>query len=557
MKKILFVLFMLFCFSNTSFAKTAYEILDEVPVQHNGRVKPFASFAREAAFGVTGKEKFEGLSASPLVWGWILTPEKFASKPLIPVPFKPLQKEFGLMIIGGKISPELLLGNQEFQEKVRAAAEKQARKENLPLIEKKRLELYASAVMFQQIANAEIPGWLAHPDETLAGWMPLQGFSGEMNLKKIEMFYPADKLKEVSESFSALMKSLPAGADSVEAVQAAAGVKQSLQRLFESKNIFLDRKILQAEITYDRMHPFGWSWKLYFLAALLFISASLFFKSGPLGASAARTALILYVAGFVIHAYGFYLRCLIAGRPPVSNMYESIIWVSWAVAFFSLILFSFYRSFLIPLSASLVASLALVIAESFPAVLNPSITPLVPVLRSNLWLTVHVLTITLSYGAFALAWGIGHFAIAGFLFSPQNEEKNRTLSLYLYRAVQIGVVLLAAGTVLGGVWANYSWGRFWGWDPKETWALIALLGYLAVLHGRFAGWLGTFGTTVGCVAAFLGVVMAWYGVNYVLAAGLHSYGFGGGGAPYVLAVCLADLALVLGAAWFYNHRKKA
>jgi ABC-type transport system involved in cytochrome c biogenesis permease subunit len=95
------------------------------------------------------------------------------------------------------------------------------------------------------------------------------------------------------------------------------------------------------------------------------------------------------------------------------------------------------------------------------------------------------------------------------------------------------VVLLAAGTILGGVWANYSWGRFWGWDPKETWALIALLGYVAILHGRLAGWLRERGFTIGVVAAFLGVLMAWYGVNFILGVGLHSYGFSKGGLPYV------------------------
>jgi cytochrome c biogenesis factor len=127
---------------------------------------------------------------------------------------------------------------------------------------------------------------------------------------------------------------------------------------------------------------------------------------------------------------------------------------------------------------------------------------------------------------------------------------------YLYRTLQIGVVLLAAGTVLGGVWANYSWGRFWGWDPKETWALIALLGYLTVLHGRFAGWLGPFGFAVASTIAFLGVLMAWYGVNFVLAAGLHSYGFGGGGLPYVAAAVVFDIAILAGLTVAYYKNKK-
>ena len=111
--------------------------------------------------------------------------------------------------------------------------------------------------------------------------------------------------------------------------------------------------------------------------------------------------------------------------------------------------------------------------------------------------------------------------------------------------MQFGVVLLAAGTLLGGVWADYSWGRFWGWDPKEVWALIALLGYVVLLHMRYVGWVGQFGFAVGCVVSFLFVAMAWYGVNFVLGAGLHSYGFGNGGVQYVGIFTLAEIAFVI------------
>jgi hypothetical protein len=113
-------------------------------------------------------------------------------------------------------------------------------------------------------------------------------------------------------------------------------------------------------------------------------------------------------------------------------------------------------------------------------------------------------------------------------------------------------VFLAAGTILGGVWANSSWGRFWGWDPKEVWALIALLGYLAVLHGRYAGWLRKFGVSAWSVIAFQGVLMAWYGVNYVLGAGLHSYGFGSGGGRYVAYFVAFELLFVAWTSWRYR-----
>jgi ABC-type transport system involved in cytochrome c biogenesis permease subunit len=170
--------------------------------------------------------------------------------------------------------------------------------------------------------------------------------------------------------------------------------------------------------------------------------------------------------------------------------------------------------------------------------------PLVPVLRDNFWLTVHVLTITLSYAAFALSLGFAHVILWHYIRHPNQAPLLRQLHAWLYRMMFVGLILLAAGTILGGVWANYSWGRFWGWDPKETWAFIALLMYVVAIHGKMAGWWGEFGIAVAAIVNFSGIVMAWYGVNYILGAGLHSYGFGVGGETYVLAFLLAEAAYV-------------
>jgi ABC-type transport system involved in cytochrome c biogenesis permease subunit len=171
------------------------------------------------------------------------------------------------------------------------------------------------------------------------------------------------------------------------------------------------------------------------------------------------------------------------------------------------------------------------------------------VLRNNFWLTIHVLTITASYAAFALAMGLGHIVLWKYILSPNRVAKDENIHFWLYRTLQLGVLLLAAGTILGGVWANYSWGRFWGWDPKETWALTALLTYIFALHGRLAGLWADFGLAVASVICFLSVVMAWYGVNFLLGKGLHSYGFGIGGESYVFTLIALDGLYVATAAW--------
>ena len=142
---------------------------------------------------------------------------------------------------------------------------------------------------------------------------------------------------------------------------------------------------------------------------------------------------------------------------------------------------------------------------------------------------------------------IGNIALGFHLRRPANEAAIAVLSKVTYQFLQAGVLLLIIGTFLGASWADYAWGRFWGWDPKEVWALITLLGYLALLHARRIGWVGDFGMAAFSVLCFTLILMAWYGVNFVLGTGLHSYGFGGGGQGYVLAAVALQF-LYVGAA---------
>jgi len=268
------------------------------------------------------------------------------------------------------------------------------------------------------------------------------------------------------------------------------------------------------------------------------------------------TALVFIIGGFLLHSYGFGIRVYLAGRPPVANMYETLLWVPWGAIFFALILEKIRRTNLLLFVASIAATLCMIITSLAPNVFDPSLQPLEPVLKSSFWLTTHVLIITISYGAFFLAWGIGNIMM---LFYLKGEEKHQAFlkesAETIYKTLQIGIVLLAAGIILGGIWADYSWGRFWGWDPKETWALIALLGYLALLHGRLVGWVKNFAMGAGSILAFSLVIMAWYGVNYVLGAGLHSYGFGVGGVEYVAFAIFVQFLFVAVVAVLRRSRK--
>jgi len=201
-----------------------------------------------------------------------------------------------------------------------------------------------------------------------------------------------------------------------------------------------------------------------------------------------------------------------------------------------------------PLVASgIVTTVALIVADNYPVVLDQSIQPLQPVLQSNFWLTTHVLTVTLSYAAFALAMGLGTITLGYFLRRCPDQTAIDRLTYWTHRSIQWGLILLAVGTVLGGIWADYSWGRFWGWDPKEVWALVTLLGYLAIVHLAHARWIGPFGLASSAVMCFSLVLMAWYGVNFLLGTGLHSYGFGGGGREWVFGLVTLQALYLLAA----------
>jgi ABC-type transport system involved in cytochrome c biogenesis permease subunit len=293
---------------------------------------------------------------------------------------------------------------------------------------------------------------------------------------------------------------------------------------------------ISLEVVYQKAHPFRWAWILYAAAGIvLLLSRNSWERRGY------QLAWVLAGSGFLIQAAGLLSRVLIAGRPPVTNMYESVIWVAFGTILFALIFETIYRAGSFLLGAVPVAVASLILADSQPVILDHSIHPLTPVLRDNFWLSTHVLSITLSYAAFALSLGVAHVALAQII---AGRKPTAILYTYLYKTLQVGVLLLTTGTILGGVWANYSWGRFWDWDPKETWALTALLGYLFLLHGRISGLWGGFGLAVGSVIAFMSVLMAWYGVNFVLGAGLHSYGFGTGGFPLVATFVGCELLFV-------------
>ncbi len=262
----------------------------------------------------------------------------------------------------------------------------------------------------------------------------------------------------------------------------------------------------------------------------------------------------LIATGFLFHTLGLAIRWYISGHSPMSNGYESMLFISWVTLLAGLI---FSRKSLLTLAAtSVLGGLTLMVAHlSF---MDPEITNLVPVLRSY-WLTLHVSVITGSYGFLGLGAILGLVVLVMMLFvRPVNRERISAvideLTVINYRTLTLGLYFLTIGTFLGAIWANESWGRYWGWDPKETWSLITIIVYTLVTHSRMIpGMKDTYTFNLLSLCAFSSVLMTYFGVNYYL-SGLHSYA-GGDAVPVPVFVYVAIILLVvLSAVAGYRYR---
>jgi cytochrome c-type biogenesis protein CcsB len=251
----------------------------------------------------------------------------------------------------------------------------------------------------------------------------------------------------------------------------------------------------------------------------------------------------LAVAGFIFHTLGLGIRWYISGHSPMSNGYESMLFISWVTMLAG---FIFSRKSLLALAATAVlAGMTLMVAHlSF---MDPEITNLVPVLKSY-WLTLHVSVITGSYGFLGLGAILGLIVMIMMLFvNTKNQERISAtideLTVINYRTLTLGLYFLTVGTFLGAVWANESWGRYWGWDPKETWSLITIVIYTLVTHSRMIpGMKDVYSFNLLSLFAFSSVLMTYFGVNYYL-SGLHSYA-GGDAVPVPVFVYVAVIVLV-------------
>jgi len=281
------------------------------------------------------------------------------------------------------------------------------------------------------------------------------------------------------------------------------------------------------------------------------------FKPKKVLNKAIKVIIVLGIIGYLFHFLGLVARWYISGHAPWSNGYEAIIFISWVGITAGLLLYRNSNA-LIPAAGFMVAVIMMGFAHGGSA-LDPQITPLVPVLKSY-WLIVHVAIITSSYGFFALSMIIAVISLVFYIISNKETYKLhhdttlKELVIVSEMSLTIGLFALTVGNFLGGIWANESWGRYWSWDPKETWAFISIMVYAFVLHMRLVpGLRSRWAFHVATMFAFCSMVMTYFGVNYYL-SGLHSYAAGDPvPVPAWVYIGLATMAL-LSAASYYKFR---
>lgn len=272
--------------------------------------------------------------------------------------------------------------------------------------------------------------------------------------------------------------------------------------------------------------------KLLYHVPFKWMIISLYLASIPLLIWKRGLGIWICLAGFAVHTATLALRCYILSRPPVSNMSETLLYVPWIAMLVGWAFTPIDKKWVLP-SAAMAASLLLLL---LPSHLRLSSIP--PVLNSQYWLMIHVLMVVGSYGVFALSSVLGHL-----LLVKKNLES--VIVKPLLQSLYIGTALLICGTLLGGVWAAQSWGRFWDWDPKESWAFISSGLYVLCIHAYRFKLIGPLGLAFGSVFCFLAITFTWYGVNYILGTGLHSYGFGHGGELFYYSYLALELIFLI------------
>lgn len=520
-------------------------VFGSLPLQSpGGRMMPVGTYASEVLRKIHKSDRFEGLTPEQSLLSMFIMPDIWINIPFINIDDRELAERYGLsMPYCAFVEVIDSLGTYKLQADLEGTYRKNPSERNA--FDKDLLKLNEQVNLMDMLLNRKAFRLFPLPDDPAHTWYSpgddLSVFSGKdsMFVSRIFDWY----LDEVSSSLKSGDWKTP---------NEIAGMIDTYQQA-KSSGVDISHKRMDMEVKYNRLNTFKYCRMGYLILGGLSLVLSLLSLMGRVRYRTLKTILFVLILGvFLFQMYGMALRWYIAGHAPWSNSYETMVYVAWATVCAGLLFIR--RSYLVFSLATIFAGVLLFVSGL--NWMDPHITPLVPVLKSP-WLMIHVAVIVAAYGFFGLCCLIGLTNM--FIMSVsdvKNIERVNELSILNEISMWIGLVLMVAGTFLGAVWANESWGRYWGWDPKETWALITVVVYAIVTHihllkCRMELWLFNFLS----VLSISTVLMTFFGVNYFL-SGMHSYGHSGDISGAIVWVVVAFMAVFILGLYSYikTHR---
>ena len=506
-----------------------------IRVQSSRRYQPMETFARVAVRQVTGKDTFQKIEPLALFLHWVSDPMSALYERNIRLPSLPVCERFGLDRVGPEVthtSWARLNANQVFLDAVTPVRQKVADDAKLAGHEAELWGLWQrySALSIVLGANPYGDEPNAAPGDGRIPMFPPKadpvpgeeyqyGSASELRI----LGWDREAVAAATSSWHGLLGAFREGDPNLlegEATRLKASVAAMKP---ERSPEFVPDEILEREVHLDQLNPFSKLKYFYFGVFFLGILAIPFRKNRILWG----LCLLALVACIGFHAWAIFERTTLSGRAMIGNLYESAIFATLAAALVGLVGEGIFKSRWFAACGAFVAMLGLFWAQGDPEFWNPEISKLNAVLINNDLIHIHVPLMMVSYAVLALTVVLAHVYLFIWIFQedarlPARGSETERIGQYMFWTIPIGVVILFAGIILGGVWADASWGRFWGWDPKETASLVTWTVFVIIIHGWWAGWLRGVGVALACLFGGLSLIWTYWGANFVQ-SGLHSY----------------------------------
>ncbi|MBT8263309.1 MAG: cytochrome c biogenesis protein CcsA [Bacteroidia bacterium] len=520
-------------------------------IQDEGRMKPVNTYASELLRKISRRDSYKGLDANQVFLSMTEFPRVWLEVPVIYLKRgnDSLRKVLGVAEDASRIAM-IDLFDAQGNNKLEPYLEEATRKANPNQFEKDFIKTYESVYLLNQALSGGILKIFPIPNDENNKWVAYPELN-EANFKGMDSVATRTILPAYFQSINQARQD----GDYTQAEEILDGLAK-FQMKYGSE-VMPSKNKVNAELTYNKLDIFNKLYKYFLLiGAVMFVFIILkIFREAKVYDVFIKICKYITWLFFVLMTLGLAMRWYISGHAPWSDAYESIIYVAWATVFFGL---AFGRkSNLTIASTAFVAAIILWVANQ--NWLDPSIANLQPVLDSY-WLMIHVAVIVASYGPFTLGMILAATALLLMLITTEKNKLRMDLNIkeitvITEMALTVGLVMLTIGNFLGGQWANESWGRYWGWDPKETWALISIIVYAFVIHMRLVpGLRGRWFFNVMALFAYASIMMTYFGVNFYL-TGLHSYASGDAPVTPTFVWYIVCFAVLLSLVSYFRYRK--